>query len=146
MSLGDSQYAWLSQTLRGSSAIHKFVFVHHVLGTGRGGVELAERYEWGGRDGRNGEDRFAEHRPEWEFPIHPLLVETGVTVLFQAHDHLFARQELDGVVHKSVPNPADGTYRAFNSEAYLSGDILPNAGHLRVTVSPVVPARAPSER
>ncbi|MHC4741644.1 MAG: metallophosphoesterase, partial [Planctomycetota bacterium] len=31
---------------------------------------------------------------------------------------------------------ADASYQAFNREAYRSGDILPNSGHLRVTVSP----------
>ncbi|MEI8079559.1 MAG: hypothetical protein WCH61_08035 [bacterium] len=48
----------------------------------------------------------------------------------------YARQERDGVVYQSCPNPADPTYQAFNREAYRSGDILPNSGHLRVTVSP----------
>lgn len=53
----------------------------------------------------------------------------------QGHDHLFARQELDGVVYQSCPNPADPTVQAFNRDAYRSGDILPNSGHLLVTVS-----------
>lgn len=35
-----------------------------------------------------------------------------------------------------MPNPADATYTAFNRDAYRSGDILPNAGHLLVTVAP----------
>jgi hypothetical protein len=37
------------------------------------------------------------------------------------HDHVFARQELDGVVSRSVPNPADNTYTAFNDDACRSG-------------------------
>lgn len=40
------------------------------------------------------------------------------------------------MVYQSVPNPADDTYQAFNREAYRTGDILPNSGHLLVTVSP----------
>ncbi|MFN7979742.1 MAG: hypothetical protein U0P30_16530, partial [Vicinamibacterales bacterium] len=48
----------------------------------------------------------------------------------------FARQELDGVVYQSLPNPADDTYTAFNSDAYETGDIFPNAGYVRVTVRP----------
>ena len=32
--------------------------------------------------------------------------------------------------------PADPTYTAYNSDAFLSGDKLPNAGHLRVRVAP----------
>jgi len=80
--------------------------------------------------------QFKDKRPNWELPIHQLMVKTGVTIFFQGHDHLFARPEKDGVIYQKVPNPADATYTAFNRDAYRSGDILPNAGHLRVTVSP----------
>ena len=135
MSIGDAQYQWLKRTLEESKARYKFVFAHHVLGTGRGAVEMADLYEWGGKD-RNGESQFAKYRPGWELPIHQLMVKTGVTIFFQGHDHLFARQEKDGVIYQEVPNPADATYQAFNREAYRSGDILPDSGHLRVTVAP----------
>lgn len=133
--MGDAQYRWLTKTLTESKARWKFVFCHHVLGTGRGGVEMASLSEWGGKDKR-GVSSFAEKRPGWEFPIHDLMVKSGVTILFQGHDHLYARQELDGIVYQSCPNPADQTYQAFNREAYRSGNILPNSGHLRVTVAP----------
>ena len=59
VSIGDAQYRWLQETLAASDAAYKFVFAHHVLGTGRGGVELADQYEWGGKD-RRGKDQFAE--------------------------------------------------------------------------------------
>jgi hypothetical protein len=97
-------------------------------------VEVADFYEWGGKD-RRGVSQFKERRPTWELPIHQLMVKTGVTVLFQGHDHLFARQEKDGIIYQETPNPADDTYTVFNKDAYLSGDILPNSGYLRVTVS-----------
>ena len=135
MSIGDEQYKWLEHTLEQSNARYKFVFCHHVMGTGRGGIEMAHLYEWGGKS-QDGTWRFDEKRPGWEEPIHQLMVDAGVTIFFQGHDHIFARQELDGVVYQSVPNPADDTYQAFNREAYRSGDILPNSGHLLVTVSP----------
>lgn len=135
MTLGDAQYAWLKKTLETSQAKFKFVFAHHVLGTGRGAVEMADLYEWGGRDPR-GRGSFTTRRPTWAEPIHPLMVRTGVTIFFQGHDHLFARQEKDGIVYQAVPNPADLTYTAFNKDAYRSGDILPNSGHLLVTVGP----------
>ena len=135
MTLGDAQYAWFKKTLETSRAKYKFVFVHHVMGTGRGGVEVADLYEWGGKD-RRGVSQFKERRPTWELPIHQLMVKTGVSILFQGHDHLFARQEKDGIVYQETPNPADDTYTVFNRDAYLSGDILPNSGYLRVTVSP----------
>jgi sugar lactone lactonase YvrE len=133
VTMGDAQYKWLSRTLLESKARWKFVFAHHVLGTGRGGIECAGLYEWGGQN-RRGDSEFAAKRPGWQMPIHQLMVKAGVTIFFQGHDHLFARQELDGVVYQSCPNPADPTYTAFNRDAYRTGDVLPNSGHLRVTV------------
>jgi len=135
ITIGEAQYRWLTNVLTQSDARFKFVFAHHVLGTGRGGIEMAGLYEWGGKD-RRGTRLFEQKRPGWELPIHDLMVKTGVTIFFQGHDHLFARQELDGIVYQSVPNPADDTYQAFNADAYRTGDVLPNSGHLRVTVSP----------
>ena len=135
ITLGETQYRWLEKTLTESKARWKFVFCHHVLGTGRGGIECAPLFEWGGRD-RRGENRFAENRPGWPAPIHELMAKTGVTIFFQGHDHLFAKQDLDGVVYQTCPCPADPTYTAFNRDSYISGVILPNSGHLKVTVGP----------
>ena len=135
ITLGETQYRWLEKTLTESKARWKFVFCHHVLGTGRGGIECAPLFEWGGRD-RRGENRFAENRPGWPAPIHELMAKTGVTIFFQGHDHLFAKQDLDGVVYQTCPCPADLTYTAFNRDSYISGVILPNSGHLKVTVGP----------
>jgi hypothetical protein len=133
--MGDAQYQWFKRTIEQSKAKYKFVFAHHVLGTGRGGVELADLFEWGGRN-RAGEWEFDKKRPGWELPVHQLMVKHGVTIFFQGHDHLFARQQKDGVVYQETPNPADQGYSTYNREAYRSGDILPNSGYLRVTVSP----------
>jgi len=135
ITLGDLQYQWFKQTLENSDAKYKFVFCHHVLGTGRGGIENAKLYEWGGYN-QKGIWEFDKMRPNWEMPIHDVMVKNGVKIFFQGHDHLFAKQELDGVIYQSVPNPADDTYTAFNQDAYNSGDILPNSGFLKVTVSP----------
>ena len=135
ISMGDAQYHWLEKTLADSRAKFKFVFTHHVSGTGRGAIEVSDLWEWGGRN-RAGEWEFDKKRPGWAMPVHELLVRNGVTILFQGHDHLFAHQERDGVVYQETPNPADDTYTAFFKEAYRSGDILPNSGYLRVTVSP----------
>ncbi len=133
--LGDEQYQWFKRTLETSNATYKFVFAHHVLGTGRGGIEEAKLYEWGG-DNSKGVWEFNTKRPGWEGPIHQLMVKNHVTIFFQGHDHLFAKQELDGVIYQEVPNPADNTYTAFNKDAYTSGTVLPNSGFLNVTVSP----------
>ena len=161
--IGDAQYEWFKNTLKESDAEHKFVFIHHVLGDGRGGIERATEFEWGGNtpvcapastcnayingffpDGRwsvesSADDavwEFDTQRPNWELPIHQLMVENGVTILFQSHDHIFVQQELDGIVYQTVPNPADYHYQAHNRPAYRTGDILGNSGYLNVTVSP----------
>lgn len=132
---GDAQYAWLRETLEQSTATWKFVFAHHVMGTGRGGIEVAGEYEWGGRD-RNGSDGFEANRPGWPLPIHELLAANHVTIFFQGHDHLFAWQQLDGVAYVTLPSPADNTYTAWNASAYKSGDTHPGSGYVAVTVSP----------
>lgn len=133
---GDAQYQWLKTTLEQSRARYKFVFAHHVMGTDRGGVELAHKAEWGGRndDGTYGFDR---QRPTWAAPIHDLMATNGVTIFFQGHDHVWVRQELDGVVYQTLPEPADSRYALSSfAEAYVTGTKLPNAGYTRVTVSP----------
>lgn len=133
--LGEEQYKWFKSTLENSNAKFKFVFTHHVLGTGRGGIEEATLCEWGGYS-PNGAYEFDKYRPGWGEPIHQLMVRNKVTIFFQGHDHLYCRQELDGIIYQEVPNPADNTYTAFNANAYTSGKILPNSGFLNVTVSP----------
>lgn len=133
--IGDEQYAWLKRTLESSTAKYKFVFAHHVMGTGRGGVELSYDYEWGGRDPK-GVTTFEKERPNWELPIHDLMVKNGVSIFFQGHDHIFVTQERDGLIYQSMPNPADDTFSSFNDAAYKSGTKAPNSGHVRVTVGP----------
>jgi len=134
VTLGEEQYRWLDQTLRQSDATHKFVFAHHVHGTGRGGVEQAPFFEWGGM-GRRGVSEFAQRRPGWGAPIHQLMAQAGVSIFFQGHDHIFVKQQLDGVVYQSLPLPADPYYALYNRDAYRTGDALPGSGHVRVTVS-----------
>ncbi|MFZ4508034.1 MAG: metallophosphoesterase family protein [Fimbriimonas sp.] len=135
ITLGDAQYKWLTRTLLDSKAKYKFVFAHHVNGTGRGAIENATLYEWGGKDPRGG-DLFKSKRPGWELPIHQLFVKAGVSIFFQGHDHIYCKQELDGVIYQSCPCPADPTNSLINGEAYKSGEKVPGAGLVRVTVSP----------
>ncbi len=134
VTLGDDQYRWFKRTLETSKARHKFVFAHHVMGSGRGAVEVASTYEWGG-EGRKGEGSFKEKRPGWDLPIHQLMVKHKVSVFFQGHDHLYCQQEKDGVIYQSLPMPSDHGYMAYNEDRYLSGVKHPSAGHLRVAVS-----------
>ena len=141
MTLGKAQYDWLAKTLRGSKAKFKFVFIHQLVGGtgngGRGGSEAATLREWGGHE-VDGSNTFAEHRPGWGKPIHTLLAETGVNIVFHGHDHFFARQELDGVIYQLVPQPArrnSGRHQA-EEYGYAQGEFLPGSGHLRVRVGP----------
>jgi uncharacterized protein (TIGR03437 family) len=150
ISHGNAQYQWMAQTLKNSKAKWKFVFAHHVLGTSRGGVEVAPLYEWGGL-GANGTSGFAANRQPcmvcdaptatsvtWPSTIQQLFDDNGVTVFFQAHDHLYVHQTYNTVTYQSVPNPADNTYYAFNADAYTqpSQTLYPNTGFLKVTVQP----------
>jgi len=132
---GDAQYHWLKQTLEASKAKYKFVFAHHVMGTGRGGIELVRQWEWGGEDSK-GTSYFALQRPSWPSTIHQLMVRNGVTIFFQGHDHIWVRQQIDGVTYQTLPEPADPNYTLWNSDAYLSGDKFPNSGYTRVSVAP----------
>ncbi len=135
ITLGDAQYKWLKNTLEGSRAKFKFVFAHHVNGTGRGGIEIADYYEWGGKNA-DGSSGFESRRPGWTLPIHQLMVKNGVTIFFQGHDHIFAKQEKDGVTYQTLPDPANPNYAFNNKDAYKSGDIFPGSGRVRVSISP----------
>ena len=131
---GDAQYHWLKATLEQSSSRYKFVFAHHVMGTGRGGIDLAGLYEWGGYN-VNGTWGFSANRPSWGSPIHKLLVDNKVNIFFQGHDHIWARQELDGVIYQTLPEPADPNYVLYYDEAFPTGIKFPNTGYTRIRVS-----------
>jgi hypothetical protein len=139
--LGAEQYRWLQKTLETSKAEFKFVFVHQLVGglgqAGRGGVEAAPFFEWGGRN-EDGTDGFKQHRPGWSQPIHQLLVAHHVTAVFHGHDHLYAKQDLDGIVYQEVPQPGDPrpNPRTAGEYGYGSGAILPGSGYMRVSISP----------
>lgn len=143
LTLGKGQYEWLAETLRSAKAPYKFVFVHQLVGgsqgNGRGGVEFARFQEWGGYDY---DERyvFQQKRPGWEKPIHELLKETGVSVVFHGHDHFYACQELDGIVYQLVPQPGRavpaGVLRQAEDYGYHQGTILSSPGYIRVAVSP----------
>ncbi|MEO6785255.1 MAG: metallophosphoesterase family protein [Chthoniobacteraceae bacterium] len=145
-SLGEAQYQWLKRSLEGSKAKFKFIFLHHLVGgatpEGRGGSKAAPFYEWGGKN-QDGTDGFKQHRPGWPAPIHQLLVQNRVNIAFHGHDHIFAKQDLDGVVYQEVPqpgNPASGDSNSMPRTAaeygYVSGKILGGPGYMRITVAP----------
>ena len=68
----------------------------------------------------------------------PILVANKVSALFHGHDHFYGYQTLDGVVYQECPQPGTGNFSTGSQTdgEYKAGVILPNSGHLRVTVSP----------
>ena len=136
-SLGLPQYTWLKNTLENSHAKYKFVFAHHSNGEARGGINSAKLYEWGGYE-QNGNYTFPINRPGWAKPIQQLFKDNGVNIFFQGHDHLFAKETMDGIVYQEVPMAADSTYESgmnMFAGAYTA-DTLRGSGHLTVNVSP----------
>ncbi|MBU3680133.1 MAG: T9SS type A sorting domain-containing protein [Candidatus Kapabacteria bacterium] len=134
--LGETQYRFLKNALENSTAKYKFVFAHHTRGQGRGAVNTAKGAEWGGYNNK-GVYEFDKFRPGWGLPIHQLMVKTGVNVFFQGHDHLYAKEELDGLVYQETPMPSDSTYEIgvlANADAYTDVTMR-GTGHLRVRVS-----------
>lgn len=137
--LGKTQYDWLKSTLEESQAKHKFVYVHHLLygnAQSRGGVEIAKYNEWGGlnRDGTMG---FETNRPGWERPVHQLLVDYGVDIVFKGHDHLYVKQELDGIVYQTLPQPSHpgDKVNSATEYGYVSGKVVGGSGFLKVATS-----------
>lgn len=134
--LGYEQYLWMRNVLENSMAAHKFVFAHHTRGQGRGGVTTATGYEWGGM--QNNQYKFDIYRPGWGKPIHQVFVDTGVDIFFQGHDHLFAKEQLNGVTYQEVPMPSDNTYTfGYTANASAYTDVtLDGTGHIKVSVTP----------
>ncbi|MFN8355898.1 MAG: metallophosphoesterase [Spirosomataceae bacterium] len=136
-SLGKEQYDWFKKTLETSKAKYKFVMGHHTRGQGRGAKTTANAFEWGGNGNKNTYE-FDTQRPGWGLPIHQLMVKNGVNIFFQGHDHLYAKESLDGLVYQVSPMACDSTYTIgvlANADAYTEVT-SEGSGHLTVTVSP----------
>ncbi len=139
--LGKKQYDWLRTTLEHKTARYTFVFAHQLVGgdpNGRGGVEFSRYYEWGG-DNLDGTPGFTQNRPGWYKPIKDLLAENRVTIFFHGHDHFFGQQQKDCLIYQETPQPSLANFQSAAQAAeygYKEGVILPNSGHLRVSVQP----------
>jgi len=137
--LGNDQYRWLATTLEKSKARQKFIFIHHLVGglshDVRGGVHVVPYMEWGGKN-EDGSEGFAKHRPGWMMPLHALFVKNGVTAVFHGHDHLYVKEQMDGIIYQEVPQPSHPTGGTRSAEDYgYQGVVLGSSGHLRVTVN-----------
>jgi hypothetical protein len=145
--LGRTQYEWFKETLERSTAGFKFVFAHQLIGgsntEGRGGIEAAPYFEMGGLNS-DGSQGFATHRPGWPMPIHQLMVENHVTAFFHGHDHVYVKQELDGIVYQELPQPGFFNYttpeKSYSNTnlaskyGYTHGTVVSSSGFLRITV------------
>lgn len=141
--LGDIQYRWLEQTLKTSNKKYKFVFIHNLVGgvdkdgQGRGGAEVAPYWEWGGKN-IEGINEFNQKRT-WTEPIHALLKRYGVQIVFHGHDHLYAKQEYDGIIYQCVQQPALKRYEKLTyatTYGYINGVLRYDPGYIRVSISP----------
>lgn len=137
--LGKTQYDWLKNTLEKSRASYKFIYVHHLLygnAQSRGGVEIAKYNEWGGKN-IDGSDGFAANRPGWGASVHQLLVDNGVDIVFKGHDHLYVKQELDGIIYQTLPQPSHpgDKVNSATEYGYRSGKIIGGSGFLKVTTN-----------
>ena len=137
--LGKTQYDWLKKTLETSKASHKFVYVHHLLygnAQSRGGVEIAKYNEWGGLN-RDGTPGFDAKRPGWGKPVHQLLVDNGVDIVFKGHDHLYVKQELDGIIYQTLPQPSHPGDKVNSAieYGYVSEKVVGGSGFLKVTTN-----------
>lgn len=151
ITMGDEQYTWLQQTLSNSEAKYKFVFAHHINGRGRGAAGIVHNNEWGGYDKKGNRYEFDEYRSNWSLPIHQLMVENDVTIFFQGHDHVFAKEVVDGLIYQSLPSPADNSEDSWLKYAdYYAPEsitlpnaqydpnqsvVLPPSGYVNVTVA-----------
>ena len=134
--LGRTQYDWLIETLENSKEKHKFVYIHHLLvgdQTSRGGVEIAMKNEWGGKN-NDGTYGFDSYRPGWGRPIHQILLDYNVGFVFKGHDHIYVKQELNGIIYQTVPQPSHpGNKINVNQYGYLSGKGVGGSGFLKVS-------------
>jgi uncharacterized protein (TIGR03437 family) len=72
-------------------------------------------------------------------PIHQLLVANNVTAFFHGHDHIYVRQELDGILYQEGPQPSARNASVGNRAAtynYTHGTVVDGVGYIRVRVSP----------
>ena len=115
---GDWQEVVSPESLETSDKKYKFIFSHNLIGgvnmkgQMRGGIETLKYLEMGGYN-LDGTWGFDKARPGWAMPIHPLLVANNATIYFHGHDHLYVKQDQDGIVYQEGPVPArSGLYDA----------------------------------
>lgn len=138
--LGEDQYNWFQNAISSSHAKFKFVFCHNLIGgkgnDARGGTEYVDFFEMGGQN-LDSTWGFNTNRPNWEKPIHQIMVDNNATIFFHGHDHFFGKQDKDGIVYQEVPQPSNRNVTTLSAAqyGYFEGVLLPGRGYILVTVS-----------
>ncbi len=60
-----------------------------------------------------------------------------VSIVFHGHDHLFVKQDYDGIIYQEVPQPGyprSGNTRTATEYGYVSGEVQSSSGHIRVRI------------
>ncbi|MEI7579650.1 MAG: hypothetical protein WCJ58_06515 [bacterium] len=88
-------------------------------------------------DGQDGSSGFDTNRIGWGKPIHQLLIDNVVEIVFKGHDHFYAKQELDGIIYQTLPQPSHlgDAVNTATEYGYVNGDIIGGSGFLKVEVS-----------
>ena len=155
--LGAKQYKWFADTLKASTATFRFVVTHQLLGgqcdqalgatcsMGRGGAEVAHLAEWGGH-GTGGDyqfDKIRTDRTAFPKPVHQLLRDHGVQLVLHGHDHVYMKQEKDGIIYQLGPQPfgardlCNPSEKQQHGASYMSWDgtvCKTGGGHMRFVV------------
>ena len=140
--LGPAQLAWLESTLEQSSARHKVLLAHHLVGGWDYDLEGLDReaeYKYG-----RGGARYA--RKGEQARITDLMQRHGARYFFYGHDHVFAHQAAEDVEFVCCGRPSYLSPRWWRApgwrEAYgqlktrSARDFLATIGYTRLTVEP----------
>jgi hypothetical protein len=64
------------------------------------------------------------------------LLDHKVGFVFKGHDHLYVKQELDGIIYQTLPQPSHpGNKINVNQYGYTSGKGVGGSGFLKVSTS-----------
>jgi hypothetical protein len=124
--LGEEQFAWFEETLKGATSKWRFVLIHHAVGGASPSANDAAYGRGGGQAAYVGEQAL----------IHQLMIDHGVQVFFYGHDHVFTDMIVDGI-HYSMPGNAGAPWMFTSAETGYEDDVTwVEPGHARVDVAP----------
>lgn len=122
--LGKEQKRFVEEVLSSSDLPYKVVLIHHPVGGSAPDIGNASYGRGGGNAAHVGEQAW----------LHQWMQDTGVSVMFYGHDHVFTDLVVDGI-HYSLPGTTSAPWR-FGPEVTGYEKSWPDSGYGRVTVSP----------